>query len=104
MPTVDPSSGVSLPDAVASLREQLTEAVAQATGENLAFDVESVEIELEMTVTTAVKGEAKATIWQVVSLGGGAERSSSGVHRVKLSLTPQFVNQPGRRVRVADQG
>ncbi|MFD3519921.1 trypco2 family protein [Streptomyces sp. NPDC058653] len=101
-PTVSPSSGLSLPEAVASLREQLSEAVALAANENLVFDVEAVEIELQLTATNVVRGEVKATLWQVVSLGGGGERSSAGTHRVTLSLTPQFVDQPGRRVRVSD--
>ncbi|MEU8522478.1 trypco2 family protein [Streptomyces sp. NPDC048577] len=115
MPEIDPESGLSIPDALASLRKQIREAVATAEGKDLVFDVQSIQVELQLTVTTALKGEAKVALWNVVSLGGGAERASAATHRVTLTLEPQFVENsanhedsqgpaPRRRVRVADRG
>lgn len=103
MPETDPAPGLSIADAVASLREQIHQATAAAEGESLSFDVRGIQLELQLTVTTTFKGDAKLSLWNVVSLGGGADRASAATHKVTLTLEPNHDGQGGR-TRIADRG
>ncbi len=78
-----------LADALESLRAQLREAVDRARGEDLAFSCESVEVQLQVVVTNTRKGEAKASLWSVVTVGGGIDHATSATHMVKLVLKPE---------------
>jgi ABC-type uncharacterized transport system substrate-binding protein len=55
----------------------------------LRFKAESVELELELAVSTAVKAGVKLTVWSVLSANGSRDHNASAKHRLKLVLTPQ---------------
>ncbi|MGC5054213.1 trypco2 family protein [Micromonospora sp. DT48] len=101
MSPVKPTDDLTISEAVQSLREQILAAVDWAEGEDLTFEVESVELELEVAVSTVVKGGAKAALWTVVTVGGDVERHKSATHRVTLTLQPEL---GGNRVRINKRG
>ena len=85
-----------LADALESLREQLKEAVDRAQGEELSFSCESVEVQLQVVVSNTRKGEAKASLWSVVTVGGGIDHMTSATHIVKLVLKPELGGAGGK--------
>lgn len=85
-----------LADALESLREQLKEAVDRARGEDLSFSCESVEVQLQVVVSNTRKGEAKAGLWSVVTVGGGVDHMTSATHVVKLVLKPELGGAGGK--------
>ncbi|WP_436532568.1 trypco2 family protein [Actinoplanes sp. HUAS TT8] len=91
-----------LADALESLRDQLEEAVDRAQGKNLSFTCESVEVQLQVVVTNTRKGEAKAGLWSVVTVGAGVDHATSATHVVKLVLKPELTT--GGRLRLSDDG
>jgi hypothetical protein len=84
-----------LADALESLRDQLREAVDRAQGTELSLTCESVEVHLQVVVTTTRKGEAKAGLWSVVTVGGGVDHAVGVTHTVKLVLKPELASLPG---------
>jgi hypothetical protein len=100
-PDTPPAADLTISEAVYSLRQQILDAVDWASGEALTFTLESVELELEVAVSTVVKGGAKVALWTVASVGGEAERRKSATHRVTLSLQPRL---NGKRVDINDRG
>ncbi|GIJ24103.1 trypco2 family protein [Micromonospora lutea] len=101
MSPVTPAEDLTLSEAVQSLREQILHAVDWADDESLTFAIESIEVELEVAVSTVVKGGVKAGLWTVVTVGGDAERHRSATHRVTLTLQPELA---GGRVRINKRG
>ena len=90
-----------LADALESLREQLREAVDRAQGNDLSLVCESVEVQLQVVVSNTRKGEAKASLWSVVTVGGGIDHATSATHSVKLVLTPERNGR--RRLPMSDE-
>ncbi len=90
-----------LADALESLRDQLKEAVKRASGEDLSFSCETVEVQLQVVVTNTRKGEAKAGLWSVVTLGGGVDHMTSATHVIKLVLKPE-VGNAGGKIKLSD--
>jgi hypothetical protein len=87
---VEAGEELTLAEALGSLREQLLDAVDRAQGADLELICQGVEVELQVTVSTTVKGEGKVGLWSVVTIGAGADHASGYGHRVKLNLLPQF--------------
>jgi Trypsin-co-occurring domain 2 len=81
-----------LADALESLRDQLKKAVNRAQGKDLSFSCESVEVQLQVVVSHTRKGEAKAGLWSVVTIGAGVDHATSATHVVKLVLKPDLSN------------
>src|SRR5688572_7096870 len=98
---MEASQDLTLADALGSLRDQLEDAVAQAQGANLSFVCQSVNVELHVTVANTTKGSAKVGLWNVVTIGGGAERASTAVHVVKLTLRPEL--RGSGKIRISDE-
>ncbi|MEV6151054.1 trypco2 family protein [Nonomuraea sp. NPDC052129] len=87
---MDQPGNLSLTEALSSLRSQLEEAVRRAQGEELTFICKSVEVQLQVTVTTTAKGSVKAGLWNVVTVDGGVDRAKADVHQIKLVLDPKL--------------
>jgi hypothetical protein len=82
-------SELALADAIDQLRRELGRAIEAARGERLQFALGTVELELQVELST--KGSAKADAkWLVVSVGASAGVERTGIHTVKLTLKPQF--------------
>jgi hypothetical protein len=90
--------GVSLPVAIAQLRAELSESIQAGQGERLQFAVETIEVDLEVTINSTRKAEAKASMWRVLSVGGSRERAEGATHRVKLVLKPRDADRRGETV------
>jgi len=83
------SEPMSLADMIVKLRKDLREAQQQAANEDLRFEVE--EIELEVQVTTAKQGEGKVGVnfWvYTAEAGGGLSREDAQTLRLKLKPLP----------------
>ena len=80
-------SRMSLAEMIVKLRKDIRQAEQQAAQEDLRFQVE--DIELEVQVTTAKEGEGKAGVnfWVYTAEAGGSI-SRETAHTVRLRLKP----------------
>ena len=79
--------GVELASAVRQLRAELDEALADAGGERLRFELGPVEMSLSVTVGREAAPGAKVRFW-VIEAGAEARVSRESVQEIKLVLTP----------------
>jgi hypothetical protein len=93
---------LTLAEALSSLREQLLDAIDQAQGEDLLLVCQGVEVELQVAVTTTRKGELKAGLWSVLTIGGGVDHADAATHKVKLSLMPELKGS-SEKLKMADE-
>src|SRR6266498_1536917 len=73
-------AAVRLSDALADLRAELQQAVAAGEDEELRFELGSVVLELEVTLSTSAGANARAGLWSVVTAGVSADHSRGSVH------------------------
>jgi len=81
-------AGLELASVVRQLRAELNEAMAEADGERLRFELGPVELNLTVTVGREAKPGAKIRFW-VVEAGADATISREAVQDIKLVLTPR---------------
>jgi Trypsin-co-occurring domain 2 len=79
--------GVELASVVRQLRAELNEALADARGERLRFELGPVEMSLSVTVGREGGAGAKVRFW-VIEAGADARVSREAVQEIKLVLTP----------------
>ncbi|KOU37788.1 trypco2 family protein [Streptomyces sp. WM6378] len=79
--------GIELADAIESVRDQLTEAAARATGQPLVFELGDIQMEFTLELRKEVKGGLKVRAW-VVDAGADAGRSTGRTHKVSFTLKP----------------
>lgn len=94
MSGLEPSAQIELSAAVRAIRRELTEAAAQAEGEQVRFEVGPIEMEftVELTHEAGVKGGVRA--W-VLSAGADARASHAATHRISVTLTPKDATTGG---------
>jgi Trypsin-co-occurring domain 2 len=85
--------GVELASVVRQLRAELNEALADAEGERLRFELGPVEVSLTMTVGREAAPGAKVRFW-VIEAGADARLSREAVQEIKLVLTPIDTQAP----------
>ena len=85
--------GVELASVVRQLRAELNEALADAEGERLRFELGPVQVSLTVTVGREAKPGAKVRFW-VVEAGADATLSREAVQDIKLVLTPVDTKAP----------
>ena len=96
---MDPEiDGIPLAEMIQTLRRELETARQQARGEEIAFQMEKVELELEVALSRKTKGEGGIQFW-VVKAGGEIEKSGATTHTFKLTLTP--IGADRERLKVA---
>src|SRR5437868_6909779 len=81
--------GVALSTAIALLRSELQQALADGVDSHIRFAVDSVELELELAVDASRDANGKLSLWKVLSVGGGRKHTDSAKHRMKLTLKPK---------------
>jgi hypothetical protein len=86
-------SGLELASVVRQLRAELNEALGDAEGERLRFELGPVELSLTMTVGREAAPGAKVRFW-VIEAGTDAKVSREGVQGIKLVLTPRDMTAP----------
>ncbi|MFI6143863.1 trypco2 family protein [Streptomyces sp. NPDC051109] len=79
---------IGLADAVAAVREEITEAVDRGEGQDLVFALGPVELEFEVVLQADAKAKAGFRAW-VVSADAEAGVSRGRTHRVAFTLTPK---------------
>lgn len=85
---------VGLAQAIEALRTELSGAMLFGHGEGIQFEVQPIELTLQLAVTN----EGKAGIrWKVLELGGS--RQSSATQTMRLTLTPIWKRKDGTVVR-----
>jgi hypothetical protein len=85
--------GVELASVVRQLRAELNEALAEAQGERLRFELGPVEVSLSVTVGREATPGAKVRFW-VIEAGADARVSRDAVQEIKLVLTPIDTQAP----------
>ena len=80
-------TGIHIPlsDLIEAVRGELEKAAKQAQGRDLRFEVNDVELDLEIATTGTKEGGGELKVW-VISIGGKGSKSSASTHRVKLSV------------------
>jgi Trypsin-co-occurring domain 2 len=85
--------GMELAAVLTQLRAELNEAMRDAQGERLRFELGPVEVSLAVTVGREAKPGAKVRFW-VVEAGAEATISRESVQHVKLVLSPRDTQAP----------
>lgn len=83
----DDEVGVGLADAIANIRRELERATVEGAGSAIGFEPGPVELEFEIGFQTTKAGGAGVRVY-VLMLGAKAQAEKSGIHRLKLTLTP----------------
>jgi hypothetical protein len=86
---------LELASVVRQLRTELNEAMADAEGERLRFELGSVELSLTVTVGREAAPGAKIRFW-VVEAGADGRISREALQDIKLVLTPRDMQAPLR--------
>jgi len=89
---------IGLAEFVSSLRDELKLAASEAI-DTLPIEVTSVKIELSVSATQEIQGEAGIKFW-VVNLGGGGSAGSESVQRLTIELSPR--NPDGTTLKIRD--
>jgi hypothetical protein len=94
-----PESGIRLADLVDAVRRELEEAAHEARDRQLQFDVQDVQLEVEIATTRTGEGEGGVKVL-VLNLGGKYSEAHASTQRVTLRLQP--VTAEGTRFTVSD--
>ena len=92
---------IPLGEMIETLRQELQLAQTRGMGQPIAFEIGSVELELQMVVSRKKSGDGKIAFW-VLSVGGGLENRGETTHKIKLSLTP-IASATDGRVKVSGE-
>jgi hypothetical protein len=86
-------AGLELASVVRQLRAELNEAMDEAEGERLRFELGPVELSLTVTVGRDATPGARIRFW-VIDAGAAAKISREAVQDIKLVLTPRDMQAP----------
>jgi hypothetical protein len=85
--------GLELASVIRQLRAELNEAMDEAEGERLRFELGPVELSLTVTVGREATPGAKIRFW-VIEAGADAKISREAVQDIKLVLSPLDTKAP----------
>jgi Trypsin-co-occurring domain 2 len=86
-------SGLELASVIRQLRAELNEAMDDAEGERLRFELGPVELSLTVTVGREATPGAKVRFW-VIEAGADVNVSREAVQDIKLVLSPRDMKAP----------
>jgi Trypsin-co-occurring domain 2 len=78
---------IQLKEAIAALREELTESILASQSESLRFAVGEITLEFEIEIEKSMDGKGGIKFW-VVELGGGGASKDKATHKVTIPLKP----------------
>lgn len=84
---------LELASVVRQLRRELNEAMGDAEGERLRFELGPVELSLKVTIGREATPGAKVRFW-VIEAGAGAKVSREAAQEIKLVLNPRDTKAP----------
>ena len=94
-----PPQRISLADAIAELRGELSKAQQEGEGKDIRFAAKSIEVELSLDFGWAAEGTAGVAKWiPFVDLEASGSGSQQSRHRVKLLLEIDTDGNPSRRL------
>jgi hypothetical protein len=85
--------GLELASVLRQLRAELNEAMDEAEGERLRFELGPVELSLHVTVGREATPGAKIHFW-VIEAGADAKISRESAQDIRLVLTPRDMRAP----------
>ncbi|NOV29040.1 trypco2 family protein [Methylomonas sp. ZR1] len=89
---------LNLAEVIQELRQSLVTASAHGEAETIRFNVNSVEVELQMVVekTGSLTGKGKFNFWVLGDVGAEASATykNSATHKIKFNLQPVDVKNP----------
>ena len=93
-------SEIELSEAISQLRMQLETAIKEGKGKDLRFEIQDLELELQVVATKDAKigGQVEAGVkfWLVgggkAAGEGGISQGSSSLQRLKLKLRPKLAS------------
>jgi Trypsin-co-occurring domain 2 len=91
--------GIPLADLIDAIRGELEIAAVNARDQELQFEVENVQLEVDVTTTGTRQAEGGIKVW-VLTIGASGSRSNSATQRVTLNLGA--VGSDGARFHVRD--
>ena len=94
---------IALNELIDQVREDLLSPRRASTSEAMYpfLFVEEIELEVSITVSSAVEGRGTVNI-QVVELGSGIEKGNEEMHRVKIKMTPLLTKDEVRETLKKD--
>jgi hypothetical protein len=85
--------GMELASVIRQLRTELNEALDDAEGERLRFELGPVELSMTITIGQEATPGAKIRLW-VVEAGADAKISHDSAQEIKLVLAPRDMTAP----------
>jgi hypothetical protein len=79
---------LELKDVIRNLRKELVAAIEEGKEETIKFKLDSIDLELKVTVKQAEKTQAGFKAY-IFSLVGSKETAIERVHTIRLRLTPK---------------
>jgi hypothetical protein len=76
---------IGLVETIASLREELAEAVEEGKNQDIQFPVGQIDLEFQVGVTRDVHGSGKLRFW-ILELGADTGYAAQSVQKVTISL------------------
>ena len=76
---------IGLTEAIASLREELTDAIEEGKDQDIQFPVGQINLEFQVGITRDVHGGGKLRFW-VLELGADTGYTAQSVQKVSISL------------------
>jgi hypothetical protein len=95
----DQQPGIPLADLIEAVRGELETAALKAVDHRLQFEVQDVQLEVEIATTGTKGAEGGIKVW-VVNIGAKGSKSNANTQKVTLSLGP--VAPDGTRFKVSD--
>jgi hypothetical protein len=95
---------ISLADAIAELRAELSRARRAAEGQDIRFSVEEIEVELSLEFGATRSASGGFKVFSFVDLSGKLGASSQAAHKLKLKLTIDPPGQPSPGAIQDDEG
>ncbi len=93
-------SKIPLADTIRAVREELTQAVRAAQGQDIQFPVGEVTLEFQVGVTTTGEGGGGVKVW-VIEAHVGASYAKESVQKVTVTLGAP-VDRAGRPIKVSE--
>ena len=95
------SERIPLKTMIQELRTQLGEAIWSARDETLLFDVEGIDVELQVLARSSEETCGGVNLW--VTAGFSASDEHQTTHTVRLKLVPRELRKLERKVVVGDR-
>lgn len=92
---------VGLPEAIESLRADLSRAWSDGQRSRVRFRLEPVELTVQVALTRTVNGTAGVK-WYVLTFGAGKTRETVATQTLKLRLTPVLSDDEGNELSGAE--